>query len=156
MAPCHDWMQDVSTAVLASASGASTFHFSKTASTDLEHLTVATQSALKPQRRLRKHDCKLDLESDDEERANSAWLSDMLVGLKAMFNKVDEMDLKAAAMITGKTPEEAKQIYYQFVDDILPTFKAMERKKFTPQSLKDHATLYQLAKNEGESLQRFY
>ncbi|KAG3046128.1 hypothetical protein PC129_g24052, partial [Phytophthora cactorum] len=157
-------------AVLASASGASTFHLSKTASTDLEHSSVATQSAFKPQRRLRKHDSKVDLESDDEERANSTWLSDMLVGFKRMINKVDDMDDKAAGMINkvddmddkaaemikGKTPVEAEKIYHKLLESLVPNLQVLERKGITPESLKNHAKFKDLSKNEGEYLEQFY
>ncbi|KAG3166081.1 hypothetical protein PC128_g19805 [Phytophthora cactorum] len=146
----------VTAAVLASASGASTFHLSKTASTDLEHSSVATQSAFKPQRRLRKHDSKVDLESDDEERANSTWLSDMLVGFKRMINKVDDMDDKAAEMIKGKTPVEAEKIYHNLVESLVPNLQVLERKGITPESLKNHAKFKDLSKNEAEYLEQFY
>ncbi|KAG2966064.1 hypothetical protein PC120_g27142 [Phytophthora cactorum] len=102
---------------------------------------------------LKQESRKLDLESDDEERANPNWLSEMLAGFKAVFNKVDDMDLKAAEMINGKTPEEAKEVYLKLVDDILPLLQGMERQGITPQSLKNHAKFKELSKIEGESLQ---
>ncbi|KAG3050535.1 hypothetical protein PI124_g24085 [Phytophthora idaei] len=74
----------------------------------------------------------------------------------AMFNKVGEMDVKAAAMITGKTPEGAGTIYHQLLDDILPLLQRMERQGITPQSLKNHAKFKELSKTEGEYLQQFY
>ncbi|KAF1788051.1 hypothetical protein GQ600_26909 [Phytophthora cactorum] len=142
-------------AVLASASGASTFHLSKTASTDLEHSSVATQSAFKPQRRLRKHDSKVDLESDDEERANSTWLSDMLVGFKRMINKVDDMDDKAAGMIKGKTPVEAEKIYHKLLESLVPNLQVLERKGITPESLKNHAKFKDLSKKKENTWSSF-
>ncbi|KAG6954346.1 hypothetical protein JG688_00012396 [Phytophthora aleatoria] len=74
----------------------------------------------------------------------------------AMFNKVDEMDVKAAAMIKGETPEEAEKIYHQLLDQILPLLQGMERKGITPESLKVDSTFLKLTKNEREPLQQFY
>ncbi|KAG3059518.1 hypothetical protein PI124_g21138 [Phytophthora idaei] len=143
----------VTAAVLASASGASTFHLSKTASTDQ---TVATQSAFKPQRRLRKHDSKLDLESDDEERVPTNMLSVKAPSFKKAFNKVDDMDLIAAAMVKGKTVREADEVHNKLLDGILPLLEGMARQGITPQSLTNHATFKELSKTEGKYLQQYY
>ncbi|KAG3142560.1 hypothetical protein PC128_g24756 [Phytophthora cactorum] len=80
----------------------------------------------------------------------------MLAGFKAVFNKVDDMDLKAAEMIKGKTPVEAEKIYHNLVESLVPNLQGMEQKGITPESLKNHAKFKDLSKNEGEYLQHFY
>ncbi|KAG2772141.1 hypothetical protein PC129_g22827 [Phytophthora cactorum] len=80
----------------------------------------------------------------------------MLAGFKAVFNKVDDMDLKAAEMINRKTPEKAEEVYLKLADDILPLLQGMEQKGITPESLKNHAKFKDLSNNEGEYLQHFY
>ncbi|ETI54993.1 hypothetical protein F443_02279 [Phytophthora nicotianae P1569] len=147
----------VSVAALASASGASATDLSKTASIKLEHSSAAAQANINVHRRLRKHDSQLNGYADSEERANiGTWLSENMAKLKAFLNKADEMDVKAAQMIKGKTVEEAEEVLNKLTDDILPLLENMERKGITPQNLAEHPTFKELSKKEANYLTKFF
>ncbi|ETL46392.1 hypothetical protein F441_14460 [Phytophthora nicotianae CJ01A1] len=147
----------ITIAALASASGASTTDLSKTASIKLEHSSVVAQANINIHRRLRKHDSHLDEHVGSEERANfGTWLSENMAMFKAFLSKVDEMDVKAAQMLKGKTVEEAEEVLNKLTDDILPLLENMERKGITPQNLGNHPTFKKLSKEEATHLKGYF
>ncbi|KAF1785985.1 hypothetical protein GQ600_15118 [Phytophthora cactorum] len=133
----------VTAAVLASASGASTFHLSKTASTDLEHSMLLLSLLSNPS------------VNRTTKREQSELVSEMLAGIKAVFNKVDDMDLKAANMIKGKTPEEAEEVYLKLVDGILPLLQGMERQGISPTNTKEPRQIQRTVEKRRKILQQF-
>ncbi|ETM52689.1 hypothetical protein L914_03736 [Phytophthora nicotianae] len=75
---------------------------------------------------------------------------------KAFLSKVDEMDVKAAQMLKGKTVEEAEEVLNKLTDDILPLLENMERKGITPQNLGNHPTFKKLSKEEATHLKGYF
>ncbi|ETI54867.1 hypothetical protein F443_02393 [Phytophthora nicotianae P1569] len=147
----------ITVAALASVSGASTTDLSKTASIKLEHSSVAAQANINVHRRLRKHDSQLDRRADREERANiGTWLSENMAMFKAFLSKVDEMDVKAAQMIKGKTVEESEEVLTKLWDDVLPLLQGMEKQGITPQNLAKHSTFKKLSNEEPTHLKQYF